>query len=427
MKIKKYKLNENVSIETLKKNGFKEGGFMNEVPSPKYKYNKYLVDDIELCIEISVNEDKSLSFDDFNNVLVLDDEFCQPYTDFYNTQNPDSIVSGYLNRVISKYNEEMDELVKKGILQEQYKKENKSCLDIYDLVVNLIATLKEAGIDPKRLSYEEIVSYGKKLKEFGEKRDYQFYLSLSRDNTSKFLNNNSYWVEEKIFSDKKGIVIKKDYTYEEFMKLHRSFMPLDALLLIKDNNFKRSIVEDHRKIGVEETEKKKKELCKWGIPGRFLIGNCILNRLEQGFTHRQFNEFYEEVNKKLEDLNYYTHDCYFDEFIEDYPGIVKKYGDVFIPLHDDYQKQKLEAYFRTGLPKDILEAIDESSENIEDTEDDIKEFKKAYKVFERELFRVERQYKKYEKMNEVFINSIEHINYSSENDIHKINIKTKDK
>ena len=82
-KIKNYKLTEDISIEKIKEIGFKKGGFMKEIPSPKYTYRKSLLDEIELCIEISVNEDNSLSFDDFNNILVLDEDFCQPYIPFY--------------------------------------------------------------------------------------------------------------------------------------------------------------------------------------------------------------------------------------------------------------------------------------------------------------------------------------------------------
>ena len=35
-------------------------------------------------------------------------------------------------------------------------KENECFLDLEDLFVNLLITLKEEGLDPKRLSYKEI-------------------------------------------------------------------------------------------------------------------------------------------------------------------------------------------------------------------------------------------------------------------------------
>ncbi|MBQ9023629.1 MAG: hypothetical protein IJ105_00235 [Bacilli bacterium] len=113
--IKKYILNDNLTINKLKKNNFKEGGFIKEIPSPKYYYYKRLIDDIELHIEISVNNDETFNFDDFDNIIVLDDSFCQPYTPFYESKKGFS----FLNKVIIEYNKAMDELVEKGILKEK--------------------------------------------------------------------------------------------------------------------------------------------------------------------------------------------------------------------------------------------------------------------------------------------------------------------
>ena len=121
IEIKKYDLNDNLTIKKLKKNNFKEGGFIKEIPSPKYYYNRYLIDDIELHIEIVINSDNSFTFDDFDNVLVLDENFCQPYFPFYENKKG----FPFLNKVIIEYNNAMDELVKKGILKEKkLEKEN---------------------------------------------------------------------------------------------------------------------------------------------------------------------------------------------------------------------------------------------------------------------------------------------------------------
>lgn len=120
-KIKKYELNDNVTIKKLEKNNFNKGGFMKKIKSPKYYYNKYLVDDIELHIEIGINPDKTLSFDDYDNIIVLDDNFCQPYYPFYEEKKGFK----FLNKVILEYNNTMDEFVKNGIFKEKIlEKEN---------------------------------------------------------------------------------------------------------------------------------------------------------------------------------------------------------------------------------------------------------------------------------------------------------------
>lgn len=114
--IKKYVLNETVTEEVLKSCGFKykNDGSVLGINTPLYYFFKYLIDDIELHIEISINQDKTLSFDDFDNVLLLDDDFCQPYHPFYKEE----VDTPFINEVIQKYNEAMDELVNEGILKE---------------------------------------------------------------------------------------------------------------------------------------------------------------------------------------------------------------------------------------------------------------------------------------------------------------------
>ena len=113
--IKKYELNDKITIKKLKKNKFKEGGFMKNIPYPKYYYNRYLSYNIEFHIEISVNPDGTFTFDDFDNIVVLDDNFCQPYYPFYEND----IDFPILNKIIMEYNKVMDEFVKKGILKEK--------------------------------------------------------------------------------------------------------------------------------------------------------------------------------------------------------------------------------------------------------------------------------------------------------------------
>jgi len=111
--IKKYKLNNNLTESNLKEVGFRPGGWMSSIEEPKLSYTKVLIEDIELHIEVSINNGKVTNFDDYKNIYVIDDNYGQPYTPFYNS----NVIFPYLNKVILRYNEEMDKLVSKGILK----------------------------------------------------------------------------------------------------------------------------------------------------------------------------------------------------------------------------------------------------------------------------------------------------------------------
>ena len=60
-----------------------------------------------------INEDGSLSFDDYYNVDVIDKNYNQYYSPFYESKKP----FYFLDVVIYRYNEVMDDLVSKGILK----------------------------------------------------------------------------------------------------------------------------------------------------------------------------------------------------------------------------------------------------------------------------------------------------------------------
>ena len=77
--VKRYILNDNIENNLLEKNGFKKGGFLSEIPSPKYYYNKNIMNELLLHIEINIDSAGIFNFDDFDNVIVLDDMFGQPY------------------------------------------------------------------------------------------------------------------------------------------------------------------------------------------------------------------------------------------------------------------------------------------------------------------------------------------------------------
>ena len=80
--VKRYELVENITKEDLLKAGFKEGGWDSYILNPKVSYSCVLYEDIELHIEISTSS-KKIKFNDYNNVLVFDDEIGQPYFPFY--------------------------------------------------------------------------------------------------------------------------------------------------------------------------------------------------------------------------------------------------------------------------------------------------------------------------------------------------------
>lgn len=78
------------------------GTYINR--NAKYSTFKSLIDDIEVCIAFP--EDISM-WDDFDYILVMDDEFGQPYTPFYNVEEKPFT---YVLNVVGNYNKFMDTL-----------------------------------------------------------------------------------------------------------------------------------------------------------------------------------------------------------------------------------------------------------------------------------------------------------------------------
>lgn len=107
MKINEYKLKDGITLELLK-----EIGFTNYVPNRLY-YWKTLYKTITLNIIIPFIIDKI----DLNNleIRVLNEEDLQPYIPFYQVNEYRN--NEFLENVILRYNQEMDELVKKGIFE----------------------------------------------------------------------------------------------------------------------------------------------------------------------------------------------------------------------------------------------------------------------------------------------------------------------
>lgn len=110
-RINHYKIKEGVTKELLLSHSFRDGGFINEIEKPKFFYTVNLINDIELHIEININ---TLKFDDYDNVLILDDMFGQPYYPFY--EKSDRVIP-QIAKVRKRYNEEMDKLCNLNILE----------------------------------------------------------------------------------------------------------------------------------------------------------------------------------------------------------------------------------------------------------------------------------------------------------------------
>ena len=128
-KIKRYKLKSNMTKEQLISLGFHEGGtwvhknaelvlskyihITNEVEyttkKGKRKKRKYLSEfNIGIAFTDNIND-----WNDFDNVLVLDEDWCQPYYPFYHLRSDklkDNEIPKVLPLLVAEYNEYMDSL-----------------------------------------------------------------------------------------------------------------------------------------------------------------------------------------------------------------------------------------------------------------------------------------------------------------------------
>lgn len=112
MKIKRYKLKEGVTKEELLQCGFREGGTWIKKDAELFlaRCFDYKKTHFEFSINIAFGSDIG-DWNDFDNVLILDEDFCQPYIPFYG-ENYGKEISNFatLEYVIQKYNEFMSGL-----------------------------------------------------------------------------------------------------------------------------------------------------------------------------------------------------------------------------------------------------------------------------------------------------------------------------
>ncbi len=102
-----YKLKEGITAEDLDKLGFYKDYWLNEDKDRDCMgKTMMLIGDMELNMYISID---TMEFDDFKNVLVLDSDYCQPYTPFYGENYKKDITDfDFLEKVIDRYNQAMD-------------------------------------------------------------------------------------------------------------------------------------------------------------------------------------------------------------------------------------------------------------------------------------------------------------------------------
>ena len=117
MKIKRFKLKDNVTRDDLIALGFRNGGSWIKKDAELFlsRCFEYKETEFEYSISIAFSSDIN-DWNDFDNVLVLDEDFCQPYTPFYGYNYGKDITDfPTLENAIFKYNEFMSGL---GIFDE---------------------------------------------------------------------------------------------------------------------------------------------------------------------------------------------------------------------------------------------------------------------------------------------------------------------
>jgi len=109
--VNKYKLKDGVTAEDIirevKAKKMTVGQYGRYIhPDVKFSAYKEIVENISVCIGFP--EDLS-KWDDFNYVLVMDEDFGQPYTPFYNVEEENKRFAFVMN-VVGHYNKLMDSL-----------------------------------------------------------------------------------------------------------------------------------------------------------------------------------------------------------------------------------------------------------------------------------------------------------------------------
>lgn len=106
---KSFKLKKDVTKKTLINLGFRHGNWQKEYKGVECLSKHFnLFRDIDLHVVVKTKE---MEFDDFDDTLVLDDAFGQPYTPFYGDNYKKEVCDfEFLEKVIDRYNEIMENI-----------------------------------------------------------------------------------------------------------------------------------------------------------------------------------------------------------------------------------------------------------------------------------------------------------------------------
>lgn len=111
-KVKRYRLIDGFNLDDWKdKYGFKDGGSWACKDSEHYILKSMLFDNYEFSVYLCLpSEDKIKDWNDYDYMLVIDDDFVQPYDPFY--KHYEEEVDNYwcLEQLINMYNRWMDSL-----------------------------------------------------------------------------------------------------------------------------------------------------------------------------------------------------------------------------------------------------------------------------------------------------------------------------
>lgn len=115
MKIKRYKIRENVTKNDIARSchcSWNNGAADYIIGGADFtirKFGEFKKTDFEFSIIIAFKPNIQ-DWNDFNNILILDDAWCQPYTPFYDYFGKEVYDFPTLEYLISEYNKFMDSL-----------------------------------------------------------------------------------------------------------------------------------------------------------------------------------------------------------------------------------------------------------------------------------------------------------------------------
>lgn len=109
-----YALNPYTTKEVLLNHGFRAGSWRHGDSTDEW-YSRWwpLYEDVELSVHINMTTTK---WDEFEDTDVIDDDFGQPYSPFYDCVYDGAERFDFVNHVIEAYYVRMDALVESGIL-----------------------------------------------------------------------------------------------------------------------------------------------------------------------------------------------------------------------------------------------------------------------------------------------------------------------